>query len=238
MELINQSENQITFRAKISESLANSIRRYLNQIPILAIDEVEIYKNDSPLYDETVAHRIGLIPIKTDKLTRKDSVVDMKISSKGPGFVYSGDISGGPEIAYKGIPITYLNEGQELQAVLTTKPGKGAEHSKYSPGILFYRGVVEISMDEGLHDELKKLCPNNEIKKGSKKITILDNQKDEISDICEEICKENEKSLEITPKEELVISIESFGQMDVKDIFKNSISALKKDLEDVSKKIK
>ena len=53
MEVIDKKENQITFKAEISDSLANSVRRYLNQIPVLAVDEVEIYKNDSPLYDET-----------------------------------------------------------------------------------------------------------------------------------------------------------------------------------------
>ena len=71
MEIIERKENQITFRAEISDSLANAVRRYINQIPILAIDEVEIYKNDSPLYDETVAHRIGLIPLKWIKQSMK-----------------------------------------------------------------------------------------------------------------------------------------------------------------------
>ena len=67
MKIINKKNNQMTFSAEIDESLANAIRRYVDQIPILAIDEVEISKNDSPLYDETVAHRIGLIPLKMEK---------------------------------------------------------------------------------------------------------------------------------------------------------------------------
>jgi len=238
MEIIDKKENQIVFKAKTDESLANSIRRYLNQIQVLAIDEVEIYKNDSPLYDETIAHRMGLIPLRTDKTIKKDTVMEMKLSEKGPGYVYSGDISGGPEVVYKEIPITYLNENQELQIVSTVKPGKGADHSKFSPGLLFYRRVTEISMDDDLFEEVKKACPEHDVKKGNKKIVVVDDKKNEISDICEELCKEKKKSLEITPKDELVISIESFGQMDVKDIFKNSVQALKKDLEEVSKKLK
>ena len=67
MKTINKKNNQITFTANIDESLANAIRRYIDQIPILAVDEVEISKNDSPLYDETVAHRIGMVPLKMDK---------------------------------------------------------------------------------------------------------------------------------------------------------------------------
>ena len=56
MELINKKDNQITFTAEIEESLANSIRRYMIQIPVLAVDEVNISRNDSPLYDVTIAH--------------------------------------------------------------------------------------------------------------------------------------------------------------------------------------
>jgi len=64
MELIEKKENQITFIAEADERLMNSIRRYVNQIPVLAFDEVVISRNDSPLYDETIAHRMGLIPLK------------------------------------------------------------------------------------------------------------------------------------------------------------------------------
>jgi DNA-directed RNA polymerase alpha subunit len=67
MKVITKKNNQITFSAEVDESLANAVRRYVDQIPILAVDEVEISKNDSPLYDETVAHRIGMIPLKMDK---------------------------------------------------------------------------------------------------------------------------------------------------------------------------
>ena len=67
MKSIEKKENQITFGADIDESLANAIRRYISEIPILAVEEIEIYKNDSPLYDETIAHRIGLIPLKMEK---------------------------------------------------------------------------------------------------------------------------------------------------------------------------
>lgn len=238
MEIVDKKDNQITFKAEISESLANSIRRYINHIPTLAVDEVEIHKNDSPLYDETIAHRIGLIPLKMEKTIKSDTEMEMKLSSKGPGYVYSGELSGGTGVVYDRIPITYLNEEQELQLVATVKPGLGIEHSKFSPGLLFYRNVVEISMDSDLYEDVKNACPNNKIEKGSKKITVIDDQKQEVSDICEEICREKERKLEITPKNEVIITIESFGQMDVNEIFKKSIENLKKDLQEIPKKLK
>jgi DNA-directed RNA polymerase alpha subunit len=46
-------------------SLCNSLRRIMiSDIPTIAIDVVKILKNTSILPDETISHRVGLIPIK------------------------------------------------------------------------------------------------------------------------------------------------------------------------------
>ena len=237
MEILDKKENQITFKAEMSESLANSIRRYLNQIPILAVDEVEIYKNDSPLYDETIAHRIGLIPLKMDKAVSEKTEMEMKLEVKGEGIVYSGDLKGALGVIYDKIPLTSLGEEGELQIVAYAKTGKGSDHAKFSPGLMFYRHVVDLKTDSDMYEKFKERLPNNEIKKEGKTIIIRDNQKKEVSDLCEEICREEGKKLEIIPQNELIITIESFGQIEVSEIFKRAIAALEKDLESVSKKI-
>ena len=66
MEIIEQTPLKLVMRMPANDSLANAIRRSINEIPILAVDEVEIYKNDSALYDEFLAHRVGLVPLKTE----------------------------------------------------------------------------------------------------------------------------------------------------------------------------
>lgn len=238
MEKIDQKENQIILKAKIGESLANAIRKYLNQVPVLAVDEVEIYKNDSPLYDETIAHRIGLIPLKMDKSVNEKTEMEMKLSTKGGKTVYSGEFEGGLGVVYDRIPLTTLEDGNEIQIVATARTGKGIDHSKFSPGLMFYRNVLELKIDGSLSDKIKERCPENEIKKEGKNIVILDNQKKEISDICEEICNEEEKSIESKSNGELIITIESFGQLEIKEIIKRTLSILKKDLQEVSKKVK
>ncbi len=191
MKIINKKEKQLTFALEIEESLANAIRRYLNQIPILAIDEIEITRNDSPLYDETIAHRIGLIPLKMDKSMSSKTVSKFKLNTKEDGFVYSGKLSGGKGVVYDKIPITLLNKGQEIELAGTAIMGKGNEHTKFSSGLMFYRGDEDVKSD-----------------------------KQNIS------------------QKELIITIESFGQLPVNDIFVKSIETLKKDLASVSKKIK
>ncbi len=115
MNIIKKSDNIIVFSAKTTDSLANAIRRSSYSIPMIAIDEIEIAKNDSALYDETIAHRLGLIPIKMKKDEKKDGVLKFKISVKKEGFVYSKDISGDFEVVYGEIPITLLKADQEIK---------------------------------------------------------------------------------------------------------------------------
>ena len=237
MKKIEKTGSQIIFTAEIDETIANSIRRYINQIPVLAVDEVEISKNDSALYDETVAHRIGLIPLKMEGAVAKKPR-KLKLDVKKEGMVYSRELKGSPAVVYKNIPITLLNNNQELKLAATVKAGKGSEHSKFSPGLMFYRNVAEIIIDKEFYEEIRKVCPGAEILEKGDKIIITDNKKREIADVCEGIANKNKKKAEINPTSELIITVESFGQISVEGIFKKSMETLKKDLASVAKEIK
>jgi len=234
MKTIEKKENQISFEAKIEDSLANAIRRYVNHIPLLAVDEVLISKNDSPLYDETIAHRVGLIPLKMEK-SKKEGKIKLNVTKEG--MVYSGELKGDIKPVYDNIPITFLNKEQEMEFEAKVKLGIGSEHSKFSPGMIYYRNVVEITMDKDLREQIKNACSDAEIKEKGGKIIVVDNGKKEIMDICERISQENGKAAEVEMKDDLVITIESYGQISPEEIFKKSVEELEKDLETVSKKI-
>ncbi len=238
MEKVNTKDNKITFVAEIDETLANAIRRYLNQVPIMAIDEVEISKNDSALYDETIAHRMGLIPLQMDKLAGKETVNKLKLSVKKEGIVYSEELSGGVKVVYGKIPITSLKKGQELEVVAVTKVGKGAEHPKFSPGLMFYRNIVDIKIDKDCPQEVVNVCPQKILKSNNEKVISEDNSKCDMCEACVEICKKQGKnSIEFIPTKKLMITVESFGQLDINEMIKQSLKELKKDLAEVSKKI-
>jgi len=68
ISILDKKDNELIFMIKgINNAIANTIRRtIISDVPTLAVDEINFVKNQGPLYDEILAHRIGLIPIKTD----------------------------------------------------------------------------------------------------------------------------------------------------------------------------
>ena len=237
MKTINKKNNQITFIANVEKSLANAIRRYVDQIPILAVDEVEISKNDSPLYDETVAHRIGMIPLKMDKTINEKSSEPLSLIAKSDGIIYSGDLKGRVSPVYDKIPITILKKGQEFEILATAKVGKGSQHVKFSPGLMFYRDSIKIKLDKDCPKEVVNVCPQGVFKLENGKV-VADEEKCDMCEACTDYCRKvGKNSIELIPSEELVSTVESFGQISEEEIFKRAIEVLKDDLKEVAKKV-
>lgn len=238
MEKVNAKENRLAFRAEIDESLANAIRRYTFEIPVLAIDDVEISKNDSALYDETIAHRLGLTPLIMPKTVAKTKEYAVELSSKKEGFVYSGEMEGDIKIAYDKIPLTMLDKGQELEFKAIARLGKGKEHSKFTPGLMVYRNVVEIKTDKNCPVEVIEECPHNLFVDEGGRVKVDDNVACDSCGICMEFTKKAGKEcVTIEPTKELLVTIESFGQLPPEEIFIKAIERLKEDLDEVAKKI-
>lgn len=235
MEKIYEKNNKIVFKTDMNVTLANALRRSANEIPILAVDEVDIYKNDSALYDEIIAHRIGLIPLKNQKL-KEDEAIEMKLSVKADGQlkeVLSKDL--GKEVAYENIPIVILDKQQEIEIVAKARQGKGTQHAKFSPGLLSYRNYnkVEVGKEAEKSEELAEMYPEVFSFEGGK----LKVKNEAALDIDPENLEEF-KGIKVTPTEDLVYSIESWGQIDAEEIFKDAVKALNKNLDELSKELK
>ena len=230
MEVIQKTAQKFIVRIPADESFANAIRRSVSEIPVLAIDEVEIFKNDSALYDEVLAHRLGLIPLKTEKSMNNKTKIEFKLSKVGPCTVYASDLDGPAEIVYPKIPITLLEKDKKLELVATATLGKGIEHAKYLPGICFYRHLVDVKSNP----EIEKIIQNSKgfvkQKKGNTwRCDLTDKEIDSIQKINKEA---------VTDSDELLMIIESFGQMDAKEIFVKALNALEENLAELEKSLK
>lgn len=238
MKIIEKKENKITFTVKMEESLANALRRHVGEIPVLAIDEVEISKNDSPLYDETIAHRLGLIPLKMIKSIKGSGEEELELDSKKEGFVLSGELQGKVKPVFDNMPITFLNKGQELLIKAITKFGKGSEHSKFAPGFIVYRNVFDLKISKDCPQGIFGVCPKNvfESKNG---VVVKNSLACDDCEVCIDFCeKQGKNSIEIQPTNELLMTVESFGQMSVEDIFNGAVNVLKADLIEFDKALK
>lgn len=145
-------------------SFTNALRRILvAEVPKMAIEDVEFhlgpirgedgkeYESVAPLFDEMIAHRLGLVPIPTDlKLYNEratcsschgegcpNCTIIYSINKRGPGLVTSGDLEpiGDPTLRPKdaGIPIVKLGDGQAMLVYATAVLGTGKDHAKWQP---------------------------------------------------------------------------------------------------------
>jgi len=230
---IEKTKDKLVLTADIDISLANAIRRSVNEIPILAVDEVDIYKNDSALYDQIIAHRVGLIPLKNQKL-KEGQTADLKLKG-AEKEVLSKEFKGQAEVVYDDIPIVLLGKNQEIELVAKARMGKGTEHAKFIPGLVYYRILpkIEIAKEGEKHSELAEIYP---------KVFSFENGKLKVKnewecDLDQEDVKEF-KGITITPTNELTFIIESWGQIEPKSILTESIKELNNNLSELSKSLK
>src|SRR5271155_708088 len=146
MKLTILETNEESIKFKLSDtnySFANAFRRaMINEVGTLAIDTVTFYDNSSAMFDEYIAHRIGLIPITTPKdYDEKDEVV-FSLSAEGPGIVYSKEListSKGVKVANERVPIIKLAEGQKLKVDGKAIFSDAMKSSKFQPGLITYK---------------------------------------------------------------------------------------------------
>lgn len=168
VELIELQEHRARFLLSgVSAAFANGIRRAcMSEVPTLAIDEISIYDNTSVLFDEQIALRIGLVPLKAEDLnifrTPEECQcggagcpgcrVDFILSVEGPGTVHSRDLQfsdPGVRPAFDSIPLAILGKGEKvvIEGYATLRTGR--EHSKWQSGTMCgYKNLAQIEMGD------------------------------------------------------------------------------------------
>ncbi len=131
----------------VSVEFANALRRtMIGDVPTLAVEDVSITANDSGLFDEILAHRLGMTPFTVDLDNHVMTAdcdcddgctkceVSMALQQEGPGTVTADDISIPAEDVEPANPetrIVDLKEDRELDMELTAQLGRGKDHAKW-----------------------------------------------------------------------------------------------------------
>lgn len=142
IQVINTNTKKISIKLKgVSLEYANALRRIcLNGVPVFAIDTVDIIENTSVMADEDLAHRLGMIPLKTElsKFNDPDSRVMFILDSgdiETTKIVTTADLSSKDDVVKPvsdKIPIAALAPGQRIKFEAYAKLGRGTEHAKWN----------------------------------------------------------------------------------------------------------
>lgn len=253
----NKKENKCSFILKnTNAAFSNVLRRnIINKVPVMAIEDVEFRKNSSILYDEIIAHRLGLIPLTTDlksyniprdctckgKLCAKCRV-KLVLKTKGPCIVYASDLKSRDskiKPAYPKMQIVKLLKGQSLELEALAVLGEGKEHIKWSPGLVHYKykPVIEIGKYKKDASVIAKICPVDVFDVKNNKLVI--NKDNHLKCTLCKACEDLDPNIKVNSSDsEMVFYLESFGQLSCKDILVEATNIFDDQLKEVQKKIK
>lgn len=136
MESIKRENGDLVIKTSIEDvTEANLLRwSFLTCIPGLAVEYVSFNHNDTPRFDELLAHRLGLMPIRYDS----------ELNGRTYTFSFEGwtrngihrritcsDMDGIPFV-YQDSTLTHLREGERLSFTATLGIGVASTHAKFS----------------------------------------------------------------------------------------------------------
>jgi len=254
----NKDQGKLSFILKDSNPVfANTLRRLMiDEVPTMAIDEIKFSKNNSILYDEMIAHRLGLVPLKTD-LKSYNIPDECKCEGKGcnrcqlkmvlktankVGVVYASEVkSKDPAVKpfHADMPIVKLLKGQALELEATAVLGKGKNHVKWSPCHVYYkyRPIIEITGDVKNPEAVIEIDHNNIFEIKDRKLVINKDRALEC-DLSLDY-SEIDKNVKVSASDtDFIFYVESFMQLSCKDIVNKAIDIFNEQLDEFAEELK
>jgi len=200
VKVIEDKESFLRFLLTDADhAYANALRRaMIAEVPTMAIEDVIIIENTSVLYDEVIAHRLGLVPLKTDldayvlpeecdckselgcSKCRASFTLEAEAKDE-PLMVYSSDLKPEGDVTpvSGNIPIVKLGPTQKLRLEVYARLGRGIEHAKWQPvSACAYKYLPKITLNpENLanSEEVMRICPTRVYSSNSdQKLTVRD----------------------------------------------------------------
>jgi len=233
-------------------SVANALRRAMtSEVPVMAIEDVVIVENSSIIYDEIVAHRLGLIPLTTDLKSYTlpeecDCGSEMGCSKCRAGFtleveaeddvktVYSGDLTlQDPNIkpVSREIPLVRLGPKQKIKLEAYARLGRGIEHAKWqATSACTYKYYPRVALDEKKCNgcgECVTFCPKGVYEKKGTKVEVVDELKCTLCMDCIDHCPIKPSPITVDwDGNSFIFNIESTGALPPNEIVTAAVKVL------------
>jgi DNA-directed RNA polymerase subunit D len=221
------------------EVFANTIRRMIiEEVPVLAVEDVEIRENNSALYDEMLALRLGLTPIKTDYSSYNlpeeckcggagcaQCQLKIELKSDKPGVVYAKDAkSTDPKctFVYPKMPFVKLIKDQKIDLTMTAVMGKGKVHTKWTPALVYYKNEPKLTIGNVKDPQaIMEKCTDGVLVLKGNKITV-DESKIYTTQLAE-FYAELDENIKLEYTGNIIFFMESWGQLGCKEILNKSV---------------
>jgi DNA-directed RNA polymerase subunit D len=265
VEVLDKDEVNLRVIVRDAEvPLMNALRRIaLAEVPAMAIDEVVMIENSSILMDEMIAHRLGLVPLKTDldsynlpedcecksEFGCPQCRVTLTLNADSEDMtrpVYSGElISENPDIVpvSEKIPIVKLAKGQKLKLEAYARLGKGETHAKWQPvSVCAYKYYPKIEVPEGECADCQKcadICPRKVLAMKGEKVDVRDLLACNLCMDCVEVCPKKDEGIQVSwEKNSYIMNIESTGALPPERILQEATKMLDKQLNEFEEQLK
>lgn len=228
-----------------SVAYVNTLRRLcMKHVPTMAIDTIEVHQNDSGLFDEILAHRLGLIALNTEPGTFNMAEPDAEKSAathaefaldvQGPLTVRAEHLEPENETVapvHEDSVIVELLEDQSISLIATARLGTGDEHSKYDPCLASYYYKPNITVDnsvDNLNDKLDELPPQI-VEDGEIQKDLINTP--ELIDACEDV--NDAVTIEYDDNTtDFIFTIEPWGQLTSEQIISEALRVYNDQLDE------
>ncbi|MEM0000919.1 MAG: DNA-directed RNA polymerase subunit D [Desulfurococcaceae archaeon] len=269
MEILEKTPFSVKLRVKdVPLHLLNSIRRAsMSEVPTMAIDYVIFVENSSVFYDEYIAHRLGLIPLRSEeaydrykppeecaeagekRVFSMDCFAKLDLEVEGPETgvitVYSKDfVTSDPYVTpvHENIPIVKLIKGQRVKLEAFARLGRGKEHIKWSPvtvAVHKYVPVITVKETCTACGKCVDACPRGILRVEGSKVAVNELQALSCSfcRLCEEVCDVH--AISVSHREnEYILYLELTGALSARSVLLEASNILIKKLGELEEKLK
>src|SRR3989344_2071283 len=249
LNVIEKSDSKMVFLlSDTNPAFANALRRVMSfEVPVMAIEFVDFDNNTSGMFDEAVAHRLGLIPLVfPDTYNLKDECkcggkgcsrceTVFVLDKEGPCTVRASDMKSTDDEVKPldgNIPIVELLEGQKIKFEAVAQLGFGREHAKWQAANVGYKYSPIVKAGDDC-SECINVCPVNVFEKKDGRVRAAR------AENCILCMKCTEFGATVSADEnKIIFSVESVSGLAPKQIFEKALDELEKRSEEFIKDVK